>query len=55
MRYSIKGFLIDNSTLDCRFECIVSSFDEVVEFLSRVSMEAYEYVKVYPIDFEMEK
>ena len=49
MKYRIKGFLIkDNQTLDCRFECVLSSFDEVVEFLSRVSLDAYDVVKVLP-------
>lgn len=52
MRYRIKGFLINGSAIDCRFECVLSNFDEVVEFLSRVSLDNYDVVKVLPEDFK---
>lgn len=52
MRYRIKGYLINDSTIDCRFECILSNFEEVVEFLSKVSLEAYDVVKVIPDGFK---
>lgn len=51
MNYRIKGYLINGNSLDCRFECILPEFNDVVEFLSRVSLEAYDVVKVFPLDF----
>ena len=55
MNYKIKGFLFkdnDKNTLECRFECILPSFKDVVEFLSRVSLDAYDRVTVFPIDYK---
>ena len=49
MRYRIKAFLFKNGTqLDCRFECVMNDFEDVVTFLSRVSLDAYDVVKVLP-------
>lgn len=55
LKYKLKGFLIkDTNTLDCRFEFIFTSFDECCDFLSRVSLNCYDVVKVFPIDYESE-
>lgn len=53
MKYRIKGFLFkDDTTLECRFECILSDFKDTVEFLSRVSLDAYDRVTVLPEDYK---
>lgn len=49
MEYEIKAFLINENTLDCRFTMRVAAFEDVVEFLSRVSLSAYDVVKVLPV------
>lgn len=49
MEYEIKAYLLKESTLDCRFTMKVTSFDDVVEFLSKVSLAAYDVVKVLPV------
>ena len=49
MEYEIKAYIINGNELDNRFTMRVSSFDDVVEFLSRVSLNAYDVVKVLPI------
>lgn len=52
MKYSIKAYLIkDGTSLDNRFECLLTSFEDVVKFLSCVSLEAYDVVKVFPVDY----
>lgn len=38
MKYLIKGFMIENGNLDCRFKCELNSFDDVIEFMSRVNI-----------------
>lgn len=48
MRYFIKGFMVESSNLVCRFEALLPSFADVVEFLSRVNLDAYDVVKVIP-------
>lgn len=54
-KYKLKGFLIrDNNVLDCRFEFTFLNFDECCDFLSRVSLNCYDVVKVFPIEFENE-
>ena len=55
MNYLIKAFLIVEGTLDCRFEMLLPSITEAIEFLERVDFlfEAYDYVKVYPFDKEV--
>lgn len=55
MSYLIKAFLINEGTLDCRFEMLVPSITEAIEFLERVDFlfEAYDYVKVYPFEKEV--
>lgn len=52
MTYRIKGYLLKDNKLDCRFECVLSNFNEVVEFLSKVSLEAFDVVKVLPDGME---
>ena len=53
MSYIIKGYLFsDGNTLDCRFECVLKDFNDVVEFLSRVSLLAYDRVVVIPEDYK---
>lgn len=51
MEYEIKGYLIgsDNKTLDCRITVKTENFAAAVEFLSRVSLEAYDVIKVLPV------
>lgn len=49
MEYEIKAFLIKENTLDCRFTMKVKDFEDVVEFLSKVSLQAYDVVKVLPV------
>lgn len=49
MEYDIKGFMITaDNTLDCRITVRVATFSDAVEFLSKVSLEAYDVVKVLP-------
>ena len=53
MKYRIKGFLfVNEKSLECRFDAIISSFTDVVEFLSRVSLEAYDRVTIFPEDYK---
>lgn len=50
MEYEIKGYLIKNdNTLDNRITIKTENFDSAVEFLSRVSLEAYDVIKVMPV------
>lgn len=50
MEYEIKGYLIKNGNeLDNRITIRCGSFQDVVDFLSRVSLEAYDVVKVLPV------
>lgn len=52
-KYRIKGFLFtDGNNLECRFECILHDFNDAVEFLSRVSLMAYDRVIVLPEDYK---
>lgn len=51
MSFVIKGFLIIDGTLDCRFELLAPSFQDVIELLNKVCLyEAYDYVKVFPYE-----
>lgn len=53
MKYRIKAYLfVNEKSLECRFDAILSSFNDVVEFLSRVSLEAYDRVTVFPDDYK---
>lgn len=52
MPYRIKAYLITDGKIECRFEAIMKDFNDVVEFLSRVSLTAYDVVKVLPEDFK---
>ena len=50
MNYVIKAFFIlPDKSLDCRFEFLCPEVDTAIEVLSRVSFEAYDVVKVIPI------
>lgn len=49
MEYEIKAYLLDGKNLDCRFTMKCSSFQDVVEFLSRVPLTAYDVIKVNPV------
>lgn len=49
MEYEIKAYLISGNELDCRFTMRLCSFDDVVEFLSRVPLTAYDVIKVLPV------
>lgn len=54
MSYIIKGFYINDGALDCRFEFILPTVSDVIEFLSKVDLhENYDYVKVIPYDKEV--
>ena len=46
--YDIKGYLIKGNELDNRITVRCANFTDVVEFLSKVSLEAYDVVKVLP-------
>lgn len=47
--YHIKGFMLVDGAIDCRFDMIVPSFNEVIEFFRCVSLhEEYDVIKVYP-------
>ena len=49
MEYDIKGYIIKNGNeLDNRITVCCGSFTDVVEFLSKVSLEAYDVIKVLP-------
>lgn len=48
MEYDIKGYMIKGNELDNRITVRCSDFKDVVEFLSRVSLEAYDVIKVLP-------
>ena len=48
MEYDIKGYMINGNELDCRISIRCQDFTDVVEFLSRVSLTAYDVVKVLP-------
>ena len=48
MEYEVKAGLLKDNTCDWRFSMRVSSFQDVVDFLSRVSLEAYDVIKVLP-------
>ena len=51
MSYVIKAFFINpDKSLDCRFEFICPDVDTAIEVISRVSFEAYDVVKVLPIN-----
>ena len=52
MPYRIKAYLITDGKIECRFEAVMKDFNDVVEFLSRVSLTAYDVVKVLPEDFK---
>lgn len=52
MPYRIKAYLIMDGKIECRFEAVMKDFNDVVEFLSRVSLTAYDVVKVLPEDFK---
>lgn len=52
MPYRIKAFLIADNKIDCRFECVLNDFTDVIEFLSKVSLEAYDVIKVLPEGME---
>lgn len=54
MKYLIKGFMIENNDIVCRFKALMANFDDVVSFLERVRLDAYDVVKVVPKDFESE-
>lgn len=53
MKYKIKAYLLNNGILDCRFEVVLNDFDDTVTFLSKVSLEAYDVVKVFPDGYEV--
>lgn len=49
MEYDIKGYMIkDNNVLDNRITVRLENFNDVCEFLSRVSLEAYDVIKILP-------
>lgn len=48
MEYEIKGYLIKGNELDNRITIHCGDFKDVVEFLSKVSLEAYDVIKVLP-------
>lgn len=55
MNYRLKGFLfVNEKSLECRFDAILPSFADVVEFLSRVSLEAYDRITLFPEDYNKE-
>lgn len=54
MKYFIKAYMIENNTPVCRFKALMPSFDEVVAFLERVRLDAYDVVKVVPQEYENE-
>lgn len=49
MEYEIKAGLLNGNQVDYRFTMKVSSFEDVCEFLSKVSLSAYDVVKVMPV------
>ena len=49
MEYEVKAGLLDGNNVDYRFNMKVQSFADVVEFLSKVSLDAYDVVKVLPV------
>lgn len=49
MEYEIKGYIINGQELDNRITVRTGSFADVVEFLSRVSLDAYDVIKVLPV------
>lgn len=50
MEYEIKaGMLKESNVIDYRFTIKVRSFEDVVEFLSKVPLTAYDVIKVLPI------
>lgn len=49
MEYEIKGYLIKGNELDNRITIRCGNFADVVDFLSRVSLEAYDVIKVLPV------
>lgn len=48
MEYEIRAGLLKDNTCDWRFTMRCPSFSDVVEFLSKVSLEAYDVIKVIP-------
>lgn len=53
MKYVIKGYLLTgDNKMEKRFECITSDFKDAIEFLSRVSLEAYDRVTLLPEDYK---
>lgn len=53
MKYRLKGFMfVNEKSLECRFDAILPSFADLVEFLSRVSLEAYDRITVFPEDYK---
>ena len=53
MKYRIKAYLLKDGLLDCRFEVVLIDFEDTVTFLSRVSLDAYDVVKVFPDGYEV--
>lgn len=55
MNYVIKAFnILENSTLDCRFEAVLPDIKDVIEFMARVCLhEAYDHIKIYPFEKEI--
>lgn len=52
MPYRIKAYLITDGKIECRFEAVMKDFTDTVEFLSRVSLTAYDVVKVIPEEYK---
>lgn len=47
--YHIKGFFLVDGNLDCRFDMLVPSFIDVVEFFRAIDLtEQYDVVKCFP-------
>lgn len=52
IQYYIKAFMLEGDKLVNRFLCVVPCFTDVTEFLSRVNLDAYDVVKVYPCGYD---
>ena len=54
MSYELKGFMMDPSgnSLNLKFKCILPSFEDCVDFLSRVHLDAYDRVTLLPTDYK---
>lgn len=47
--YRIKGFFLVENNLDCRFDMLLPSFADVIEFFRAIDLtEQYDVVKCYP-------